>query len=151
MCKPHKPLTPLNDIIRVNLIKGKKYEKYFCEVFSNLLVVAFSFNLFASECSESRKTGRLTADEDVNSAGWFVGGVASGFLFGIFGTAGIVGISAIPSPEADFLPEDVTEAECFDSGYEKEGRSKNMKAATYGGLVGWAGSIIYLSSIGAYD
>ena len=88
-------------------------------------------------CDTSRDTGRQDATTRHGSAGWFIGGVASGVLLGLIGTGAIVGASALTNPQPSTLPAN-TEEPCYRQGYTSKAKSKNVLSALFGGLAGTA-------------
>ena len=98
-------------------------------------------------------SGRLSAEDNYSSGGWFAGGIASGVLLGLIGTGIISGISQIGNPEPPSyeimrVQSYSTEYRAgFISGYGKKARSKKLSSSAVGGLVGTAAFlIIYLSA-----
>lgn len=96
-------------------------------------------------CEESRASGEATADLQHSSAGWWVGGLASGFLLGLIGTGVVWGISFASSPQPDRIPEGVHE-DCFRRGYKAEAKGANKVGAGVGGLLGTLAMVLVIVS-----
>jgi hypothetical protein len=79
--------------------------------------------------------GKADAELLHPSSGYFLGGVASGLLFGLLGTA-VIGFAA-GGDTPDYIPDDV-DTKGYMDGYFKKAKSKNRSAAWMGGLIGTA-------------
>ena len=82
--------------------------------------------------------GKADAELLHPSSGYFLGGVASGLLFGLLGTA-VIGFAA-GGDTPDYIPDDV-DTKGYMDGYFKKAKSKNRSAAWMGGLIGTAARI----------
>ncbi|MCD4828458.1 MAG: hypothetical protein K8R90_03390 [Candidatus Cloacimonetes bacterium] len=93
----------------------------------------------------SYQLGRA-AGEQHSSSGWFIGGVASGFLLGLIGTA-IIAVAASGTVPA-YIPDEV-DAMGYRTGYIDRSKSKNRGAAIGGGLLGTAIIVIIFVASGS--
>jgi hypothetical protein len=82
--------------------------------------------------SESYQEGRMAARREHSAGGWVVGGLVGGGLFSLLGTGVVTGIAAVSNPDPDYIPDDA-QMGSYLSGYEKEARAKNVRAAAISG------------------
>jgi hypothetical protein len=91
----------------------------------------------APDCDLDRTRGREAASANHNGSGWMIGGLASGVLLGLIGTAISYAIASGSTPEVNRIPEGV-EAACYRDGYMSKAKSMNTSNALTGGLLGTA-------------
>lgn len=118
----------------------KYLKKPFCAMLIVTILTIYTMPCYAQDsCFTSQAKGENHADSYHSSTGWFLGGVASGIILGLIGTAIITGASAAsnPKPYALEVPkESEVEMACYLNGYKSKAKKKNMLSAVLGGLVG---------------
>ena len=97
------------------------------------------------DCDLDRTRGREAASASHNGSGWMIGGLASGVLLGLIGTAISYAIASSSSPEVGHVPEGV-EAACYRDGYVSRAKSMNTTNALTGGLIGTAVLVLIVIS-----
>lgn len=95
--------------------------------------------------SSSYNRGIRDAESRHSTTGYFLGGVGSGIMLGLIGTA-IIGIAA-GGTSPDYIPNNVNQ-EGYISGYRKKAKSKNTLSAVGGGLLGTAVIVIAVVAAG---
>ena len=98
-----------------------------------------------ADCDLDRTRGREAASTTHNGSGWMIGGLASGVLLGLIGTAITYAIASSSTPEARSIPEGV-EATCYRDGYVSRAKSMNTTNALTGGLIGTAVLVLIVIS-----
>ncbi|HZI27221.1 MAG TPA: hypothetical protein VFD64_03635 [Gemmatimonadaceae bacterium] len=93
--------------------------------------------LVAADCDLDRTRGREAASMTHSGGGWMAGGLVSGVLLGLIGTAISYAIASSSTVEVNRIPEGV-EASCYRDGYTSKARSMNTSNALTGGLLGTA-------------
>jgi hypothetical protein len=86
-------------------------------------------------CDDSRAKGRLDAASLHSSTGWFIGGIGSGVLLGLIGTAIITGAAALGNPQPKQTPTGM-QTDCYREGYSSKAKNKNTISALLGGAIG---------------
>jgi hypothetical protein len=89
------------------------------------------------DCDVDRMRGREAAGLNHASSSWMIGGVLSGVLLGLIGTAVVYAVASSSAVEVQSIPEGV-EAACYRDGYVSRARAKNSSDALVGGLLGTA-------------
>lgn len=98
------------------------------------------------ECEADRARGREAAGHNHSGTGWMVGGVASGVVLGLIGTAIITAVAASSDVRPYATPEGV-EGACYREGYSAKAKSMNTTSALAGGLIGTVAFVlIYVSA-----
>jgi hypothetical protein len=103
------------------------------------------------DCAASLTKGQQDASARHSSTGWMLGGLGSGILLGLIGTAITTGIAATsdPYPNPLMIPGAI-DTTCYMMGYHNKGKSKNTWSAFGGGLLGTGifvmGYLIYTSA-----
>ena len=97
------------------------------------------------DCDLDRTRGREAASSTHNGSGWMLGGLASGVLLGLIGTAITYAIASSSTPEVSRVPEGV-EAACYRDGYVSRAKSMNTTNALTGGLIGTAVLVLIIVS-----
>ena len=88
-------------------------------------------------CFNSQGMGDIKASKEHFSGGWFLGSMVLGVAGGLIGMGVATALAAGSSPMPKMLPpETQVELTCYINGYQKGGRSKNVKAAVMGGVFG---------------
>ena len=73
------------------------------------------------------------------------GGLASGVLLGLIGTAISYAMASSSSPQAEHVPDGV-EPSCYRDGYQSKAKSMNTSNALTGGLLGTALLVVIIVS-----
>jgi len=99
-----------------------------------------------ADCLKSQITGKADASAQHSSVGYFLGGVCSGVLLGLIGTAILTVAAAGSNPDPSSVP-DTLDVRCYVDGYHSKAKSKNVWSALGGGLLGTTVFlIVYLSN-----
>jgi hypothetical protein len=97
------------------------------------------------DCDLDRTRGREAASNTHSGSGWMLGGVASGVVLGLIGTAIITAVASSSASQAERVPDDA-EPSCFRDGYSSRAKSMNTTSALTGGLLGTAVLLLIILS-----
>lgn len=107
----------------------------------------------AEEMARGRLDGQVAA-QNVGSGGWFIGGVATGALTGLIGTAVIwvaAGSSDVSVPadrRLQIINQNSIYQQSFESGFGERLKAQRKRSALRGGLLGTAAFVVwYLASL----
>ena len=118
----------------------KGWMKPICAVLVVTILTIYTVPCYSQEsCFSAQAKGENDASSNHSSTGWFVGGLASGVILGLIGTAIITGASAASNPKPNYLevPKDgEVDMSCYLNGYKSKAKKKNMVSALMGGVVG---------------
>jgi hypothetical protein len=109
------------------------------------MLVILPVTVFAiTDCRKSELEGKADAGKFHSSIGWVAAGVGSGLMLGLVGTGVITWVAASVDPHPMGLPSNPDyNISCYDRGYQKRARRKNIVSALGGSLVGTA-TVVYI-------
>jgi hypothetical protein len=103
------------------------------------MLIVLPVTIFATDCKRSESEGKADAGKFHSSIGWAAAGVACGLVFGPIGTGVVTWSAAVSKPHPMGLPSIPDyNISCYDRGYRKRAKRKNVISALSGGLVGTA-------------
>ena len=111
----------------------------------------------SASASEAMAKGRMDGQagaQSVGTGGWMAGGVVTGLLTGLIGTAviwAVAGSSDVSVPadrRLQIVNEPATYQQSFEAGYGEKLKSKRKGAALGGGLLGTAALVLLVVSAG---